>query len=303
MNKFIKKALMLIAALVLLMSVRPILGLYALSKDYRYPRQGSVKLIKSNYATKNKILVIGCSNLQHNIDCRWVQDSLKGSIDFLYFAGSQNSTFLNYLVEKAYTREYSTIVLYAPYHLLKKSNFPTSHISNSINYGSYTFAIDLIMNNPFSFFYDWKSLATSITNNRDKPSMNQHFFVNDDYYIDSLSKYNTNYRDCISKFNRVMHLIEIPTYSQEDAEYISNIQQESQKLYVVFPPIPNIDIHTFSINKFKREYKSYFKNTLNEPSTWDSTIFYDQWYHMNSCGREQETNRMIGYLVKIIAAD
>ncbi len=299
MNKFIIKVLLLIGIIIFLMSIKPLLGLYALQKDYLFPNYGSVKLIKSKGNNSNKILIIGCSNLQHNIDFKLVQNSVKTDVDFLYFAGSQNSTFLRYLVKQGYTKNYKAIVLYAPYHILKKTKFATAHVSNYINYGSYTYAKDLISNNPFSFFYDWKMLADSIKSNRPKCSMSEKFVTFQDDYMDSISNEVAQYKDCLKMFNRDKHVIDIPTYSKEDIYFLNSIKQDGQKLYIAFPPIPNIDVNIKGLERFKKSTKSYFENTLNEPVVLDSMIFFDQWYHMNACGRDEESIRMINYLIKL----
>jgi hypothetical protein len=95
-------------------------------------------------------------------------------------------------------------------------------------------------------------------------------------------------------FNRQKHIIDPVVFKEEDVKHMEGIFP-NRKLYLLFSPIPNITEHTSFIGQCNSSSKQ-FKNRFNEPETLDSTLFYDQWYHMNGIGSKQETERMAKYL-------
>jgi hypothetical protein len=272
-----------------------------IKKDFQFPKIGAVKFIKEN-ETQKDILVIGCSNLQHNIDFKKVQDSLKRNIDFLYFSGSQNSTFLKYLSDNGYLIGYKTIIFYLPYSLLKENTFIDDvAIFHYEKYASYSYTTNLIKNRPILLFYNWNKYYSSIKNNRKvEPFVN--YVVDVDSYVDSITKPLTTFRNCNEVFKHASHIVTFPNFEKNDEIFLKKIVNFNQKLFILFTPLPNIEENKPLTGTVKYNLQKSFNDIswLNEPNLMDSSLFFDQWYHLNYCGREIETEKMIKGLTKIV---
>src|SRR5258708_5890714 len=203
MNKFIVNIVVFFSLILTISLIRPLWGLYRLHNSYYYPHNMAIKLISGRTDFNRKILVIGCSNLRHNIDFDKVRDSIKAGIDFLIFSGSENSTYLKFLVDENETSAYTDIVLYVPYHILQENSFLVKNDYNYRELGCFKYSIDIIKK-----------------------------------------------------------------------------RGQNNKIY-----------------GRKKNFRRV--NMRNEPFLMDSIFFYDQWYHLNHCGKEIESNNMIKSLKKV----
>jgi hypothetical protein len=296
MKKFIVKSLLLICAVAAINLVGAFIGLYKLRSNYRYPVAGCVINQKSAGQTGEKILVIGCSNLQHNIDKTKVQQSIK-NVDFIGFSGSQNSSFLTYLIDHHMTEAYKYIILYVPYHLFQKCSFIAENYNAYKEYGSYDYALDIIKHDPTFLFYNWTKLFDSIKRYR-MPTTNTSFVAYGDKYIDSLNSGNNMYTNCNAPFIRNKHIIETPSISDEDVKFVQSLALKGQKVFILFTPIPNLKENIRTL-EMKMSCINKLPNRLNDPVVLDSSYFYDQWYHVNKCGQLIETQKMIAILSKL----
>ncbi|HEX9503116.1 MAG TPA: hypothetical protein VF974_02235 [Patescibacteria group bacterium] len=259
----------------------------------------AIKLISGRTDFNRKILVIGCSNLRHNIDFDKVRDSIKAGIDFLIFSGSENSTYLKFLVDENETSAYTDIVLYVPYHILQENSFLVKNDYNYRELGCFKYSIDIIKRSPEFFFYDWSDYYNLISLHR-APEPPEKRILHTDKYMDSLEVNETTYRYCTEKFVYNKHIIVVPDYLPKDTKYIRSLCGENQHLFILFTPLPDIKENralTDKISGMKKNFRPV--NMLNEPFLMDSIFFYDQWYHLNHCGKEIESNNMIKSLKKV----
>lgn len=300
MHQFLKKSIYFLLAFLLLNVAYSIIGLFRLHKRYLNPNKGIVILQKDKNAANN-ILVIGCSNLQHNIQFKTVQDSINEGIDFLYFPGTENASLVRYLSDGQYFSKYKKIILYVPYHLLQKADFLSDGVMNYREIGNYNYAVNLIKHRPILFFYDWNKYYQSISYYRTGNS-NGSFIVNEDKHMDSLLNNETTFKNCNEKFIVNKQIIYIPEYNTADLHFLKKLFLPNQQLFICYSPIPNVSENIASINKSKSDIIKNFQSIhqLNEPRIMDSSLFFDQWYHLNYCGQQIETQQFIRYVHRIV---
>ena len=241
---------------------------------------------------------LGCSNLQHNIEFDSVQKNLNFDVDFIYFSASQNSTFLKFLADEGAFDGYKQLVLYLPFQFFKKNVFLKNSEFGFRYYACYDYAANVIKNCPSSLFYDWDGYYDSIHMFRPVNENYSDFLVYKDALMDSLSQNNTSYRNCTEKFIHQKHIHNPMSYIPDDVRFINSLKKGNQKIAIIIGPIPNITEHYDGIKK-TNIMKAGFPNIINPPYVMDSSLFYEQWLHLNDCGRKVETNNMINYLRKI----
>ena len=296
MKSFIRKISLILGIAFLLNAASPVLGLYKLRKFYNNPEKGVLKFINPQQNKSKEILVIGCSNLQHNINYQAVQEGLNKDVDFMYFSGSQNSSFLEFMFDEGIPSDYETIILYAPYHLLKKEKFINKSNYHFKEVACFRYTLSNLKHNPFNLFYDWEAYYDSIRTNRFEPiNLENDFTAGNDPYIDSLNQVGSIYNACSLPFNHQRHIIEFPKYNATDARFIRYLSLVKNNIYILFSPIPNIEENMNNLTNSDL-LKAGFQHLLNQPYQMDSSYFYDQWYHLNKCGKEIETKNMISVL-------
>ena len=160
--------------------------------------------------------------------------------------------------------------------------------------------MNIIKHDPSFLFYNWKLLSDSVSHNRQQNSNADDFITDKDEYIDSLRSGNTTYSNCNQPFNHARQIIEIPQYSEDDVAFVKSLAHKGQKVYILFTPIPNIRENIDALSQASRAIKR-LPDCLNQPVVMDSTYFYDQWYHLNKCGQEKETQKMIALLTDLNA--
>ena len=268
------------------------LGLFLIQREFPYPSQGAAVYLKHNDSKRGNKLIVGCSNLKHNInpDQLWLTHP---EADIFYSPAVANSTYMRFIGSLPPFNEYDTIIYYAPFHYIKKSIAirEGDKICEFLTCGEY--ALQTIKNNPINFFNNWLYSYYSIKKQRKKVSNSLVFYNNVDTYMNRIRK-EPHYAEGKLPFNRQKHVIDPIVFNEEDAKHMETIFPNKQ-LYLIFSPIPNIAENKALIAQF---YKSHitFKNSLNKPLTLDSTLFFDQWYHMNGLGSSEETARMVRYL-------
>lgn len=294
MKGFVVKTSFLLAVLLIVNLVQPLYGLYRLKKLYPGLALGAVKKISADSRKSKHFLVIGCSNVQHNIECKTVQDSLMEGVDFLYFEGSQNSTFLQFLMESDLTRGYKKVILYAPYHVIKKNTLPNMVKATYHFFGSFDYVLCNLALHPLTVFYNWNTFCDSIATYR-TPHARGYNVINKDLLMDSLNQMNTAYFNCTAKFIHDKHIVYLPQYQKEDVTLVKGLAKGKQEVFLLFPPLPNISENITSLAA-SNVGRIGFDNILNKPHVVDSSLFYDQWYHLNKCGSRIETKKMIQIL-------
>ncbi len=289
-------------AVVLINIGLPAFGLYRLYTRYYSPTYGSVKLISAERRHSKKVVVIGCSNLQHNIDFKKVQKEANADVDFLYFSGSENSSFLQFLNDQNLTKNYDEIILYVPYNILVRSTFVNESRYHFLCVGCYAYSKNVIIHNPKLIFFNWNSYYDSISKYR-TPFLPRDYIAHTDRdrVMDSLNTHSTTYSNCNEKFEIEKHIIKDVVYTADDLKFVNSLRSEKQKIFILFTPIPDIAENRVSLKglvKIKSTFKSI--TMLNDPFLMDSTLFYDQWYHLNLCGQQQETANMISKINKLL---
>jgi len=296
MKRFLLKTVLVLGIFVSINFAYSAAGLFRLHRDYLNPKNGSFKIVRDNNA-KAHSLIIGCSNLQHNIDFDRVKNSFAGGIDFLYFVGAENSTFLQFLSDHNYFNGYANVILYVPYHILKKSicfNEVGYHFQGG---ACFNYAKTLIRRTPSLFFYDWNDYYNSINEYRpisliaNQPDASSAYEIISDPYIDSLISQQTEFRRCSRAFIHDKHVIAIPHYNASDLQFLRSNFKKSQKIYLVFTPIPNIAENQIQVSTHSNNITQTFDGLtlINKPFVADSSLFFNQWYHLNYCGRQIET--------------
>ena len=295
MKKFLSKVVLVIASVLLLGLFKPLIGLYKLHRYYPNPKLGAIKLINPNNNNLKHTLVIGCSNLQHNIKFDSVQNNLDFDVDFLYFTASPNSTFLQFLVDEGYTKGYQQIVLYLPYVMFKKSYFPKVSIGGLRYFSGYSYTRSAILHAPYYLFYNWDDYFDSVRSYRPGPESDHSFILHTDAVIDSLGQNSTSYSNCDLKFVKEKHIGTRFHYDADDVGFINSLKRGNQKITIILTPLEDIKENR-SLLEESNIMKAGFKNIINQPCTLDSSLFFDQWLHLNACGRKIETQNMIDLL-------
>ncbi|MBU3677032.1 MAG: hypothetical protein FGM54_07630 [Chitinophagaceae bacterium] len=104
----------------------------------------------------------------------------------------------------------------------------------------------------------------------------------------------TNFSQGRLPFNHNKHVIDPVIFNEKDAEAFPSIFPGKQ-VYLVFPAIPNIAENEAFIGECAGSTQ-LFSRVLQRPHTEDSTLFFDQWFHMNGIGNSMETKAMVMHL-------
>ncbi len=291
MNKFFNKLTITLTLPLVLLVISNVIGLYLLNREYKFSLPNGLKYIKQS--EQGHILMIGCSNLMHNIDKHQLKQKYP-QVDYLYFAGNQNSSFVKYLSESKQFSHYDTIILYLPYSTLKKNVAVSSsdEISKS-TFISYDYALSTIRNTKVNFFNNWLWNYLNVKLYRSHPSNNYPIFTLKDNLLDSLCGV-PSYLNCENKFDASKHQIEHVDYTTDDVSFICGLFP-GKTMYILLTPMPNTANNVSTARHINKTVK-LFPNLLNSAYTMDSSLFYDQWYHLNHCGNQLETAHLIRVL-------
>ena len=268
------------------------LGLFLIQREFPYPAEGAAIYLKHDTAQRGTKLLVGCSNLKHNINPNQLWET-HPEVDFFYSPAVANSTYMRFIGSIAPFNLYDTIIYYAPYHYLKKSIGirDGDKICEYITCGEY--ALQTIQHNPINFFNNWLYNYYSIKKQRKHPSKSIVFYNNVDTYMNRL-RTTPYYANGKMPFDPEKHIIDPITFDEKDGVHMESIFP-TKTVYISLPPVPNIPENISLINQCKQA-APFFKRRMNEPSIIDKSLFFDQWYHMNGLGSKQETERMAKYL-------
>lgn len=268
------------------------IGLALIASQYPYPENGLSVYLRSDTQQRGRILIMGCSNLKHNInpDSLW---KTHPEVDFLYFPANVNSTFMHYMGSLNPYNLYDTIIYYTPYSYAKKSNGVREGAKVDRAYTCGTYAWQTIRNNPVNFFNNWLWRYINIKKQRVYGSSSPRFYLSIDTYMIHLRK-SAAYAEGKNTFDHQKHIIDPVIYNHEDAKAFPSIFP-NKTVYLVFPPIPNIAENQLFIDECAQS-THIFSKVLSRPRTEDSSLFYDQWFHMNGLGNNLETKRMAIHL-------
>ncbi len=304
MRLFLKRLLLLLGLFILLMAAILSFQLYYMNKLWKIIPQEEPVLAR-NLDTKTaakSINILGCSNLEFNIDIEAVRRNFPDvAINKYNFAGALNSAYMKYMVANIRAANPNAkFVVYLPTNLFFKENtFP--HHPHFYQFGiSKNFLKFMIRENPMILVSEnWRDVYQKAS---------QHQFGNyqslfrdgrADRELDSLCRSSTPFSNCNLAFDRSKHHIKRPDLTEQDAAYFNSIFGK-ENYSIINSPIPNLPDHK------KYDYSIFEKVGYNKPLdrvdrvVYDSTLFYDQWYHLNKCGRDLETGKFIGLLKKVL---
>jgi hypothetical protein len=299
MQKFLKKILSISILLILLHGLINII-FYDLWINKLPNKRASVSIFREDNNNSNKMAIIGCSNLEHNIEFQEVRNKLNKHIDFYLYNGTAPLNYLNYLIENNTldTTKYETIILYLPYICYDNTTTfqhrwgfyecfaSKDYVKHLFEKNKYLFLIESFIFN----YYD-------AINNPDLTSVSsQNCYAitktNRTKYIDSLITNRSQYFYGTFPFNRDKFINKQKTNSINDYNFNSNV-------FVFLPPVPNISEN--QKNPFVNIKKNNVLNDFSE-SLRDSSLFYDQWYHLNYLGRQKETKLFIERIIKFTSS-
>ena len=242
-----------------------------------------------------KINIIGCSNLNFNIDINEVRKRYPGvNINKYEFSGALNSCYLKYLVGKIRaTGNDGKFIVYMPTDLFFHQNtFP--HHPFFYQFGiSRDFLRYMFTESPMILLSEnWRNVYITASQHQYPDYRSVFRNSKTDRDIDSLINNKTSFSQCNFPFNRKNHMIKNPNLTSGDATYFNNIFGK-ENYVIINSPIPNIPEHlNYNYAIFA---KCGFNKPLDPPDSvlYDSTLFYDQWYHLNNCGRTIQTAKFI----------
>ncbi|MGI9191448.1 MAG: hypothetical protein ACR2IL_04945 [Chitinophagaceae bacterium] len=292
MKAFLKRLLQIALIPIGIMVIYNGLGLALITTYYPYPEQGLANYLRNDTTQRGSKLLIGCSNLKHNInpDTLW---QTHPEVDFLYFPAVVNSTFMHYITSLSPFNTYDTILFYAPYSFYQKSVAVREgeKIDRSYTCGSY--ALQTIRQNPINFFNNWLYRFWNIKQKRVYASNSPAFYLPIDTYMINLRK-DTNFSQGRLRFQHDKHIIDPVIFNDKDIDAFQAVFPGKQ-VYLVFPPIPNIPENEAFIEECATSSQG-FPSVLQRPRTEDSSLFFDQWFHMNGIGNARETKAMSKHL-------
>ena len=237
-----------------------------------------------------KIAIIGCSNLDHNIDFTQLRDSINAQIDFYVFNGSAPFNYLKFLFDNKYidTSDYNRVVLYLPNTLYDGSRTFQHRWGFYEIFASQEYIIYLIRSYPefllreswlFNFFDVFKKRKILIS---DSCVLSISSKARSEY-IDSLIKNSTDYLFLNKTFDK-------SKFVEEWSPDLVNQWKFGTNVYILLPPLADIRENEEMSFENKRN-----NNILSGDNSffYDSTFFFDQWYHLNNFGRQLETSKLI----------
>jgi hypothetical protein len=236
---------------------------------------------------EGRIAIVGCSNLEHNIEFQEIRKSLNCPVDFYMYNGSAPQNYLGFIIENKWldTSKYKTVVLYLPYICYDNSpsfqhRWGFYQIFASKDYVDYLFVKNKHLFFTESFIHNYYDLLSN-RNCLDNKN-GQNFNISKTLrtkYMDSLISNKTTYSRGYFPFRSEKFINKQTPNDINKYKFNSNV-------LIFLPPIPNIKENRNQT--FSNDANNNLLNNFSE-SVRDSTLFYDQWYHLNYQGRKLET--------------
>lgn len=259
--------------------------------------RSSVTLYADKKPSKDndRIAVITCSNGEYNLEFAQIRDSISKPIDFYLFSGSTHFNFIDYLIENKTIdlSRYNKVILYLPYIVYEESStfqhrWGFYECTASKDYITYLLrkSPQLLLSETWFYNYlDYKKTIKDFTINTGQQKILSFNTKDRTDVVDSLIAVKSSFFLSNQPFNHQRFI------NKNEPDLINKVKlAEGVKWYVFLPPMPNIKENLqFSFNNTSgvnviNEYKNSIK---------DSTLFYDQWWHLNYRGRAVETAEFI----------
>ena len=308
MKKFILKTLIFI---LIIISFKTILITSVLSN---LPEIGYGFFLGENNK-KNKIVIVGSSNVRHNFDYDLLNKNFK---DYSVVGVALNAPSglypLIYKLKKLNIKKNDIVVFAIPYNLYNEDKFLP--ITSSKKYIS----LDLVK----SAFIDYKNLT--ITNVLNINLRNIKNALSNRSILDAISR-GENFR-LKTKFKNPNEFHGNPYPKKMDSLYLNCYSNDENKFYLndnlgntnksdilsirdrlnkiinakVLYRFPVLMRNQFELNDSKKLFLQKNLNFINsvESAIFERNYFYDQWYHLNFCGAQQNSLNFIDEITPFI---
>ena len=288
MKPFIIKVIIFISVLVLYKLISFAIILHTASGK-------NINKFYGELTTKPKLVLVGSSNLDHNYDYRAL-NSRYPSHDVIGCNLNEPSglyALINKL--KRLSPNSKDIIVFSLPHSLyetdkflplksyRKSGFTKSFILTTAIHHPYEFMVSL-------FATKTSDLSTLIKKTKPASTINQidlEFSKNPEIQSDSL------YRSCWVNDQNYFY-IRSEAFDEEHLVSLSEIIQAEVKGKVLFR-FPALKKEEYNISQERVDYLETNYNFINsfESSIYENEYWYNQWYHLNACGRDLNTRKFI----------
>lgn len=295
MNKFIKQIGLFVVFVLIIQLCVNFVYLSKITKNLPEYRS-SVKLYfdKKTNQSNDRIAVITCSNGEYNLEFEDIRKSIETPIDFYLFSGSTHFNFIDYIIENKTVdlSKYNKVILYLPYIVYEQSPTFQHRWGFYECVASKDYIYYLIKKSPYLMFtetwaynyIDYKKTVKDFPINKGDQTILKKLDAERTAVVDSLLKNNTSYKRGDLAFNHSRFI------NKNEPDLMNDVEIDGIKWYVFLPPMPNIPENlAFKFNPSReiRVINDY------ETSIKDSSLFYDQWWHLNYNGRLIETQEFI----------
>jgi len=300
MRQFLKH-LGLIAVIYLTYKLLLALSVFAFLPEF-------VKVSHEGYKDNGKpnIILIGASNLYYNYDYQMLRKGLNAyNITSFNNSASKGGFFILDELAHLNLRERDIMVFCLPHsfyeseeylplkHLISSDVIPKKTVLNALKANlllSLKSFLEISIMDVIELYQPVPSAAEVVDLDASRNKLTSHH--NDSLFEACWSSDENNFTIKSQHFE--------PDYIHSFCNYIySNFPC---KVVFRFPPVREDD---FNINKERLEYLESSHQFLNKftESIYTTELFFDQWYHLNKCGREESTKKMIKELKDYLRLD
>ena len=244
---------------------------------------------------KTKLVIVGSSNLDHNYDYKTLNKQYP-SHDVIGCNLNEPSGLYSLLnkLKRLNTNANDILVFCLPHSLYetdkflplksyKKSGFTKTFILNTAIHHPYQFTLSLFDTK----ISDLSTLVKKTNTNSTADKTDLIFSKNPEIHSDSL------YKNCWVNDQNNFY-IRSESFNKDHLVTISEIIKTEVKgnVFFRFPALKKEEykISPERINYLKANY--YFINDFDS-SIYDNEYWYNQWYHLNACGRDLNTKKFI----------
>ncbi|MFT6843497.1 MAG: hypothetical protein ACJASR_002279 [Psychroserpens sp.] len=251
----------------------------------------------------NKIILVGSSNIKHNIDFSTLNTEFK-NYDVIGVSLNAPSGLLSTAIKiKKLSLDKNDIIIFCVPHafyessqLIPIANYRKSGMTSSIIFES-LFNFPLITSKEI-LALDVIAAFKLFVNDKNRPSKPMDEVT---FSMTPEVQSNPKFLDCWTN-NFSKFYISSTTYEQDYLEsLLSYLRTDfSSKIYFRYPPIM---IDNYDLNKERLTFLDANFPMLNEfeESKYEYSLWYDKRYHLNKCGMEINTGRLIHEIISKIS--
>ena len=120
-------------------------------------------------------------------------------------------------------------------------------------------------------------------------------FLADKHYLPVTD---SSYSNCKCKYVKEKHFVYQRNFSESHVRLMKRMlerieEEKGVKLYFKYPELNqgNHDINPELVESIKANF-----HPINSFEEWPDSMMYDQWYHLNNCGRQLNTDNILAFL-------